>query len=117
MKIALSRIEQARAERRGTSAEWFPRVNAIAGAQRNENPFPGFATRLYFNLFEVGFDALWEIVVFGRQQRRFEAASADLDAAGELHRQELVTLTADVSRSYIDYRHLQQQLRWVQVRY
>jgi len=111
LKIALARIAQARAERRGTRAELFPSVNAVAGAQRNENPFPGFAPGLRFNLFEVGFDALWEIDVFGRQQRRLEAVSADLQAADEQHHQVLLSLSADVARSYIDYRRLQQQLR------
>jgi len=43
-------------------------------------------------MFELGFDALWEIDLFGRQQRRLEAASADLDAAGEQYRQSLVIL-------------------------
>ncbi|HEY8219246.1 MAG TPA: efflux transporter outer membrane subunit [Methylobacter sp.] len=111
VKIALARIDQARAERRSTRAELFPTVNAVAGAQRNENPFPGFAPGIKFNLFEVGFDALWEIDLFGRQQRRLEAATADLDAAGEEYRQSLVTLTAELTRSYIDYRSLQNQLR------
>lgn len=69
VKIALSRIEQARAERRGTRAELFPKVDIAAGAQRNENPFPGFAPGIRFNLFELGFDALWEIDLFGRQRR------------------------------------------------
>jgi NodT family efflux transporter outer membrane factor (OMF) lipoprotein len=111
VKMALARIDQARAERRSTRAELFPTVNGVAGAQRNENPFPGFAPGIKFNLFELGFDALWEIDLFGRQQRRLEAATADLDAAGEEYRQALVTLTAELTRSYIDYRSLQNQLR------
>lgn len=111
VKMALARIDQARAERRSTRAELFPTVNGVAGAQRNDNPFPGFAPGIKFNLFEVGFDTLWEIDLFGRQQRRLEAATADLDAAGEEYRQALVTLTAELTRSYIDYRSLQNQLR------
>lgn len=110
IKIALARIDQARAERLGTRAELFPTVNVAAGAQRNDNPFPGFAPGIRYNLFELGFDALWEIDLFGRQQRRLEAASADLEGATELYRQSLVTLTSDLARSYIDYRSLQNQL-------
>jgi outer membrane protein TolC len=94
LKMALARIDQARAERRGTRAELFPKVDVAAGAQRNDNPFPGFAPGIRFNLFEVGFDALWEIDLFGRQQRRLEAASADLDAATEDYAQALVTPSA-----------------------
>lgn len=111
IKIALARIDQARAERRGTRAELFPTVNVTTGAQRQSNPFPGFAPDIKFNLFEMGFDALWEIDLFGRQQRRLEAASADLDAAGEQYRQSAVMLSAELTRSYIDYRSQQNQLR------
>jgi NodT family efflux transporter outer membrane factor (OMF) lipoprotein len=111
IKIALARVEQARAERRGTRAELFPKVDVAAGAQRNENPFPGFAPGIKFNLFELGFDALWEIDLFGRQRRRLEAASADLDGAAEQYRQSQVVLTSEVARTYVDYRSLQNQLR------
>lgn len=110
IKIALTRIDQARAERRGTRAELFPTVNIKTGAQRNENPFPGLAPGIKYNMFELGFDALWEIDMFGRQQRRLEAVSAELDAAGEQYRQSLVILTAELARSYINYRSLQNQL-------
>ncbi|AMK79310.1 MULTISPECIES: efflux transporter outer membrane subunit [Methylomonas] len=111
VKIALARIDQARAERRATRAELYPTVNATTGAQRNENPFPGLAPGIKYNMFELGFDALWEIDLFGRQQRRLEAASADLDAAGEQYRQSLVILTSELARSYVEYRSLQDQLR------
>ena len=110
VKMALARIDQARAERRGTRAELFPSVNATVGGQRQENPFPGLAPGIKFNLFELGFDALWEIDLFGRQQRRLEAAAADLDGAREEYRQTLVILSAEVARNYIDYRSLQRQL-------
>lgn len=62
----------------------------------------------------MGFDALWEIDLFGRQQRRLEAASADLDGANEQYRQALVTLTAEVARNYMDYRSQQRQLQITQ---
>ena len=111
LKITMARIDQARAERRATRAELFPRVDVTAGAQRNDNPLPGLAPGIRYNLFEVGFDALWEIDLFGRQQRLLEAASADLDAARAEYSQALVTLTADLARSYIEYCSFQNQLR------
>ena len=111
LKMALARIDQARAERRSTRAELFPTVNVTSGARRDDNPFPGLAPGIRYNMFELGFDALWEIDLFGRKQRQLEAASADLDAAGEEYRQSLVTLTAEVARSYVEYRSLQNQLR------
>lgn len=111
VRIALTRIDQARAERKGTRAELFPTVDVTAGAQRNDNPFPGFAPGIKYNLFELGFDALWEVDLFGRQRRRLEAASADLEGAEELYRQSLVTLTSELARTYVEYRNLQNQLR------
>ncbi|MGR8935938.1 MAG: efflux transporter outer membrane subunit [Gammaproteobacteria bacterium] len=111
IKIALARIDQARAERRATRAELFPSVDITTGAQRQDNPFPGFAPGIRYNLFELGFDALWEIDLFGRQQRRLEAATADLQGVQEQYRQSLVTLTSELARSYIEYCSLQNQLR------
>lgn len=110
IKIALARIDQARAERRGTRAELFPKVDVAAGAQRNDNPFPGFAPGIRYNLFELGFDALWEIDLFGRQQRRLEAATADLEGAAEQYRQSQVVLTSEIARTYVEYRSLRSQL-------
>lgn len=111
IKIALARIDQARAERRSTRAELFPTVNMTTGAQRQDNPFPGLAPGIRYNMFELGFDALWEIDLFGRQQRRLEAATADLEGATEQYHQSLVILTAELARSYVDYRSIQNQLR------
>ena len=111
LKIALARVDQARADRRSTRAELFPQVGLKAGAQRNKNLSPIYSRGISFNIFELGFDALWEVDLFGRQQRRLEAASADLDAANEEHAQALVTLTAELARSYVEYRNLQNQLR------
>jgi NodT family efflux transporter outer membrane factor (OMF) lipoprotein len=111
IKIALARVDQARAERRGTRAELFPKVDVTAGAQRNDNPFPGFAPGIKFNLFELGFDALWEIDLFGRQQRRLEAATADLKGAEELYRQSQVVLASEIARTYVEFRSIQNQLR------
>ncbi len=114
LKIAQVRIDQARAERRGTRGELFPSVDIKAGAQRNENPFPGLAPGIKYNMFELGFDAIWEIDLFGRLQRRLEASSADLQGAEEAYHQSLVVLTAELARSYINYRNLQNQLRITQ---
>jgi NodT family efflux transporter outer membrane factor (OMF) lipoprotein len=112
LKMALARIDQARAQRRGTRAELFPEANASAIAGRFDNPLPGIVpTSTRFNLFELGFDAFWEIDLFGRLRRRLEAASADLDAAAEDYAQTLVALTSDLARAYVEYRSLQDQLR------
>ncbi len=45
VKMALARIDQARAERRGTRAELFPTVNVTAGAQRQRQSASRSGTR------------------------------------------------------------------------
>ncbi len=111
VKIALARIDQARSERKGVRAELFPTVNATGGIQRQSNPFPGLAPGIKYNMFDLGFDAVWEVDLYGRQQRRLESASAEQDAAIDLHQQALVSLCAELARTYIDFRSAQNQLR------
>jgi len=114
VKIALTRINQARVARSGAYSALFPSVNLGTGAQRVQNPFPGLAPGIHYNLFELGFDAIWEVDLFGGLQRRLEAAGAELESETELYQQSLVTLSAELARSYIDYRSLQNQLRITQ---
>ncbi len=68
--------------------------------------FPGVDT----NLYEVGFDATWEIDVFGGQRRAIEAADADIAAATDDFHDVLVSLLAEVARNYVDLRGYQRQL-------
>jgi len=60
------------------------------------------------NLFDVGFDASWEIDVFGGLRRNIEAAEAQTDAAKEDCHDVLVTLVSEVARNYVEavgYQH------------
>lgn len=68
-----------------------------------EGGFPGVTTDLY----QAGFDASWEIDVFGGQRRAIEAANADTAAALEDRRDVLVSLVAEVARNYIQLRTAQ----------
>jgi NodT family efflux transporter outer membrane factor (OMF) lipoprotein len=65
--------------------------------------FPGVTTDLY----QAGFDASWEIDVFGGQRRAIEAANADTAAAIEDSRDIRVSLLAEVARDYIELRAAQ----------
>ena len=78
-----------------------------------------------------GFDALWQIDVFGKYRREIEAARADAQATLAERNQILVAVIADVARAYIDMRGfqtrasilhnadktLQESLRIVRIRY
>ena len=57
-----------------------------------------------------GFDATWEIDMFGRYRRAIEAARYDTQAAAAARNVVLITVVADVTRAYVDMRGLQMQL-------
>jgi len=62
------------------------------------------------DLFQTGFDARWEIDLFGGVRRSIEAASADLAASQEGLRDTLVSVLAEVVRNYVEVRGLQRRL-------
>ena len=113
LQAAFSRIEQARADRRANRADLFPRIGGDAVGARADNllPFGDLGGPQAFNYFLTGFDAVWEIDVFGRLRRRLEAAGAQTDAAIEEYRQAWVLLTSELARTYTEYRSLQVQQR------
>ena len=66
------------------------------------------------DLWQVGFDASWEIDVFGGTRRNIEASNADVAAAVEDRRDTLVSLLGEVARDYINLRGAQRELEIVQ---
>ena len=58
----------------------------------------------------VGLDAAWELDFWGKYRRGVEAADADLRVAAADYEAAMVGVTAEVARSYVLYRTLQQQL-------
>ena len=63
------------------------------------------------NLWQAGFDATWEVDVFGGTRRKVEAADAQIEATIEGRRDVLVSLVGEVGRNYVEYRGYQRQLR------
>ena len=61
------------------------------------------------NLYRAGFDAGWEIDVFGGTRRAIEAAQSSLQAQVEARRNILVTLLSEVAQNYIILRGLQHE--------
>lgn len=113
LRRAAARLAQARALRAVAAADLFPSVDAAARYDWSEDSraiddFP--AETGPGELFNAGFDATWEIDVWGRVRRSVEAADADLDAAQEDLRDVLVTLVAEVARTYVELRSAQVRL-------
>ncbi|MCL7487406.1 MAG: efflux transporter outer membrane subunit [Desulfobulbaceae bacterium] len=109
LKQATARVREARARRGISEAGLFPSLDASGSASRSkssENTGSG-ATRSFYS---VGFDAGWEVDIFGGVRRSVEAAEADFAAGQENLRDVLVSLTAEVALNYLDVRTTQKRL-------
>ncbi len=110
LRIAETRIREARAQRRLTAAAGMPALDiggSYTNSRRSENIPSGGSSQ---DLFQTDFDAGWEIDVFGGIRRQIEAADAVLAATVEDQRDVLVTLEAEVARNYFELRASQQRL-------
>lgn len=115
LAVAQARLRQARAELAGAGAGRYPNVDANAGYSRSRrsreatNGAPFFGEREN-DLFDAGFDAAWELDLFGGVARQVEASRAGVDAGEEHVRDALVTLIAEVARNYVELRGLERRL-------
>lgn len=113
LAIALERVTEARALRGVAASQLFPQAGAGGSYSRNRasesllGPAPPDNPS---NLFNTGFDAGWEIDVFGGVRRSIEASDAGVEAAGEAYRDTLVSLFSELALNYIEYRTVQQRL-------
>jgi outer membrane protein, multidrug efflux system len=107
VKVAEARVRQARAAVQGAASFLWPTIGSSASAQRSRTPgFQGNRGNITV-LYQAGFDASWELDIFGGVRRSIEAAQADLAAADEARQDVLVTLTGEVAQTYIDLRSFQ----------
>jgi NodT family efflux transporter outer membrane factor (OMF) lipoprotein len=115
LRIAEAHVREARAEHDVASGSFWPSVGSSGSYSRNRyggNSFPPLpsGTPLDYNLYNAGFDATWEIDVFGGTRRTVEAASAEIGVAVFSQHDVLVSLLAEVARNYIAARGYQQRL-------
>ena len=113
--MAMERLAQSRWTLLGTYAAFLPKVGLSASATRSErgpNTSSMWSSRskLHRDVFSAGFDASWEIDIFGGSRRATEAAMADAMAAEWRLSDAWVSLTAEVARRYIDLRTTQQRI-------
>jgi NodT family efflux transporter outer membrane factor (OMF) lipoprotein len=118
LRLAAARVREARARRAVAGAGQYPSMDISAAYSRNRfsknaAPYsafdlPGFPWG--FDLYQAGFDASWELDVFGGVRRSVEAANASLEASIEDRRSVLVSVLAEVARNYVELRRYQQQL-------
>lgn len=101
---ARARVREARARRGLQETDLYPTADGSAAASRSRSG--GWESRLY----SVGFDAGWEIDIFGGVRRGIEAAEGDLAAAEAGLADVMVTLAAEMGRNYMEARTLQRRL-------
>lgn len=128
LRRAQARVREARAQRDVVGADQYPEVDVSGSYSHSRTPFGAFGSVAgsspssvgtganvggfsgEFDFYRIGFDASWEVDVFGGVRRNIEAARADLAAANEDRRDVMVTLLGDVARYYINLRGYQRQL-------
>lgn len=117
LAVAEARLREARALRGAAVGEFFPDVSAGASVTETELSRngqllsfapPGVDDRL--TLYDSGFDAFWELDVFGGKRRGLEAATADLQSAEEERRATMLSVMAEVARNYAELRGAQRRL-------
>lgn len=108
LRQAELRVRQARAERTIAGSGRLPTLDASASATRSRSGSSAGART--GNSFRAGFDASWEIDIFGGTRRTIEAAEADIQSSIEDLRDVQVTLAAEVATTYFDLRASQRVL-------
>ncbi len=115
LKIAVERIEEARAFYGFSRADLYPKVDAQASAGRlrvSELGVPGIPSGIDNEdaLYAVGGTVFWELDFFGRIRRANEAELALVYATEQARRAVVLSLVSDVARAYVELRELDQRL-------
>jgi outer membrane protein, multidrug efflux system len=114
VRAAEARIRGARASKFESSLDFAPTVIATAGYTRQRiasASFPiGGGSFPDQDIWDAGFDAIWEVDVFGRIRRNVQAQGALVGAAEEDLRNVRISLAAEVARAYFELRGAQELL-------
>ncbi len=110
VKKAQARIREARARRGVAEAGLFPSLN-IGGSATVSRGSEDTGSGQRRELYRTGFDASWELDVFGGVRRSIEAAQGELEASAADYQDVLVSLFAEVALNYVEARTFQAQLQ------
>ena len=135
LQTATLRFVQARVAETTVAAQHGLQVAARGAVARQRQSEVGASTRLIdalgqgnqgnrealigalsapFTLYQAGFDASWELDLWGRVRRSVESAQASTEGAGTSLRQAQLSITAELSRTYFQLRSVQRQWRLAQ---
>ncbi|NEW93297.1 RND transporter [Rhodopseudomonas sp. BR0M22] len=122
---ASARVREARASYRQAVGALLPTVansesarlakgtnslSAVPGGTNIGSPSSPVGQNGTSGLYQAGFDASWELDLFGANRRTVEAAAYGIDASGENLRAALLTLVGDVASNYVQARGYQARI-------
>jgi len=114
VRVAKSRLTSARAARRLVAYDLVPTITGVGSTSRQQFSIaqtPGLSTQLPTSqLWDVGFDASWELDMFGRVGRTVKAQGALAESSEYGVEDVQVSVAAEVARTYFDLRGAQRQL-------
>lgn len=116
LRIALAHLQQARALRTQATLDLAPTVTSEGGYTHQRYPAVesfgvGTLDESYYN---AGFDATWELDLFGRVRRGIEASRAQVEGQEATLHDAQVSVTAEVARTYFELRGEQAELAVLQ---
>lgn len=114
LEVARANLREARALYMEAGLNLAPIVNSHANYTDQKRSAAALNNRAFapreLKLYNIGFDAFWEVDFFGRVRRNIEASSDEVDAQEASLRDLGVSLIAEVARNYFELRGLQNQL-------
>ena len=113
LQIAGIRIYEARAQLGIAVGRLYPQEQSASGDLTNNkrstiSEIPYIDD--HFNALNLGFDATWEMDIWGKFRRSVQSGVANLEASIASYDNVLVSLTAEVARTYILIRTLEERL-------
>ena len=109
LKKAWAKVREARARRGISRSGLFPTLDVTGSATRSSSSKETGSGNTR-ELYAAGFDAGWEVDIFGGVQRSIEEAEANLQASREGLRDVLVSLVSEVALNYVEARTYQARL-------
>jgi len=118
LQQAFAKIRQSRAELGIARADLYPQLNASGHLNRDRlsgnseilSAFPPGIIPLSYTDYNIRFDASWELDFFGHNRRSVEAARARFQSSIESQYNAIITVAAEVARTYTQYRVYQQRI-------
>ena len=112
IKVALANVRRARALSRESGSAFFPQIDAAGSGDRSRGSdnLSSSGEGQTSSMFDAGFDASWQLDIFGGTRRSVEAANARTESAVAEYHGAMLTVLSEVARNYYEARGLQKRI-------